>query len=805
MAAAGVPIPGGVPHLEPGRRLGPYEILAPLAAGGMGDVYRARDVRLDRIVAVKVLAQRAAGQPGARERFEREARTISSLNHPNICALYDIGLHDHVEFLVMEYLEGQTLAARLQAAPPPPASMVRWAIQIADALDAAHRRGIVHRDLKPSNIILTEAGAKLLDFGVAKLRDQPVAADGSHVSGSAPPALTHHGRLVGTLRYMSPEQVRGADVDARSDLFSFGAVLYEMASGRAPFAGTNTDEITGAILDDARRPLLEVSPHTDPAFAAIVERALECDRDRRYQLASEIRTDLQRLEQGTLPVAPRWFATPLSRIVAAAALVAMVSVAGFRVHQLTPQARASSPPLKSVSVLPFKPLVPGNEENDLGASLADAIVTELGASNTVAVRRVAAGNRYDRPGADPVAAGRELGVDLVVDGALQRDRDRVRASVHVVRVSDGITIWSERFDSEWSDIFSLQDAIAEQVTRALAVTLTSEARQRISRRRTQHPDAYEAYLKGRYFWNMRTGDGFHKALGYFQRAIDADPQYASAYAGLADTYALLGSMPYAVLSQSEAGAKAKAAARRALDLDESLAEAHVSLAFVTYAFDWDWAAGEREFKRAIELDPDYATAHYWYSFFLGQMGRIDEAIAEGRRALEAEPLSLMGAYTIGLANYFGRRFPPSREFGAKVLEITPGFAPGRRLIGSVDIAERRYADAIREFRQLHAAAPDNSLHTALLAYAYGQAGERTQSDELLNGLIAASRLKYVSPANIGLGYIGAGRADAAMKWLEAAYAEHSQALTFLKVDPLYDPLRSDPRFVDLLARLHFPR
>ncbi len=437
--------------------------------------------------------------------------------------------------------------------------------------------------------------------------------------------------------------------------------------------------------------------------------------------------------------------------------------------------------------------MPGGADDYVGVALADALTTELHTLKTVSVRRMGAGTPLSGAAADPIAAGRELGVDLIMDGAIQRQGDRLRVTVHLARVADAVTLWSQHFDSAWNDVFQVQDQIAEQVTRALAVTLTGDERRRLNRRRTASLDAYEAYLKGRYFWNERNVQSLHRALEYFQQAIAKDPNYASAYAGLADTYAMLGSMPYADLPDAEAGPKAKAAATKALEIDETLAEAHVSLAFITYAFEWDWAQGEREFKRAIELDPEYATAHYWYALYLNQLGRTDEAAVQAQQAVDLEPLSLVGTYSVGLVHYFARRFDLARRYADKTLEISPQFLLGRRLRGMVDIAQGRYAEAIEGLGALYKAQPDSSLSAGLLAYAYGRAGKRDNAHAVLDAHIATSRDRFVSPANIALGYVGTDETDTALRWLEMAYAQRSQALTFLKTDPLYDRIRSDPR------------
>jgi len=669
-------LPAPIEPLEPHRRLGPYEVLERVGAGGMGHVYRARDVRLDRIVALKVLPPAAALDEEARRRFDQEARAVAKLNHPSICALYDVGHHEGTDFLVMEYVEGETLGDALARGPLPPATLVGCAIDLTDALDRAHRLGVIHRDLKPSNVMLTESGAKLLDFGIAKLRDQEIERPGGESSG-ADPALTQSGRVIGTIAYMSPEQVRGDAIDERSDVFSFGAVLFEMAVGRQPFAAPNAEAVRERVLA-GMPPSIDVRSGVPPRIADVIRKALATDREQRYQHARDARADLQRLHTSDRSSHRRRYG--------AAAAAAML----------------------------------------LAAAAIGAYVLASRHTNVAA-------------GAAPQA-----------------------------------------------------------------VAASGDGGQHPARRGTGDDAAYEAYLKGRYFWNMRTTDGLQKALGYFDQAIARDPDYAQAYSGLADTYAMLGSMPYAVMPGSEAGGKAKAAASRALALDESLVEARVSLAFVTYAFEGNWAEGERDFKRAVELDPSYGTGHLWYALFLGQVGRIDESLAEAERCRALDPLSLIGTYSVGLAHYFGRRYDAAAEFAQKALEIDPRFPSGRRLLGQTYAAQGRADDALAEMLRLNANAPRNWLHMGLLANAYGRANKPDKAREILDGMIQESKTTFVPAAQVAIGYVGIGDRDAAFAWLDRAVAEHSQALNFLKTDPMFDAIRSDPRYAALITRVGFP-
>jgi serine/threonine-protein kinase len=754
------PAVAAVHVIRPGMRLGPYEVIERVGAGGMGEVYRARDTRLNRSVALKILPPATAGQDEARARLEQEARTISSLNHPNICALYDVGRDGHVDYLVMEFLEGETLTSRLSRGPFPSADVIRYGIEIADALDRAHRQGVIHCDLKPSNIVLTESGAKLVDFGIARLH-------------GASEAATH-----GTPAYIAPEVARGEAPDAGTDIFSFGATLYEMATGRR------------ALGDDSSKALRDI----DRRLARVITKAIEPVRERRYHSAAEIRRDLAAAARA--PRRTQWVA-------AVAALAVVGAVVGAVLWR---NGSAPAPAVRSVAVLPFKPLDAGAMDDEyIGVALADALLTELGSINAVAVRPLSASARYGAPGSDPVEAGRALDAELVVDGAIQRSGDRLRVSVHLIRVADGRSIWSDRFESPWTDVFTVQDAIADQVTRALAVTLTGEDRQRVQRRRPASVEAYEAYLKGRYFWNMRTAAGLTRALGYFEDALRLEPGYAQAHAGIADSYAVLGSTAIAALPPRDAGPHAIAAAARALELDPTLAEAHVSYAFAVYSYEWDWARGEEHFRRAIALDPDYATAHYWYSLYLDQLGRLDEAAAAAQRAVDLDPLSLVGTYAVGLTHYCARRFDRARDYAHRVLEVEPDYPLGLRLLGSSLVAEGRHTDAIDPYERLAKGAPDNSLYAGWLAHVYGRAGRIHEARAILASLASRPNARRLAAANIAIGYIGIGDNAAALSWLTTAYDEHSQALTYLKIDPVYDPLRGDPKFADLLQRVGLSR
>jgi TolB-like protein/tetratricopeptide (TPR) repeat protein len=610
----------------------------------------------------------------------------------------------------------------------------------------------------------------------------------------------------------SPEQTRGEPVTIASDVYALGVLLYRLLTRHSPYGERESEaELLRAICDETpRAPSVVVrdQPVTEAIgqdLDRIVLKALRKEPERRYESAEALAADLTRYVQGR-PVlaAPDSARYRVRKFVARHRVAAAVGVCAMAAGMLAGSQlmRRSNAPtgatVRSVAVLPFKPFVPtDSDDNYLGIAIADAMISELGAMRSEIRTVNAAPYRTD----DPIKVGRDLGVDLVLGGAIQRAGTRLRVSAYLVRAGDGATMWSDRFDTVWTDVFTVQDVIAEHVTRSLAITLSGEDRQRVMRRRTGDFEAYEAYLRGRYFWNMRTTEALQRALTYFQRAIERDAAYAPAYAGLADTYALLGSVQAAVLPPREAGEKAKQAALKAVELDETSAESELSLAFSIYSFDWDWIRGEEHFRRAIDLDPDLVAAHYWYSLYLGQVGRLDEALREAQRALELEPLSLVGTYAVGLAHHSARRFDLARQYANKALEVSPGFPLAGRLAGRIDLAEGHYEDAVGHWRRQYENAPGNSMAAALLAHSYARAGDPDRARAILTELVTRSTTSYVSPANIAIGYIGLDDKEAAFHFLEKGYEERSQGLTFLKTDPIFDPLRTDPRFADLLRRV----
>jgi serine/threonine protein kinase len=615
--------------LASSTRLGPYEIVAPLGAGGMGEVYRARDTRLGREVAVKVLPESLAGNPDRQARFEREARAVAALSHPNILAIHDYGTEGPVTYAVMELLEGETLRDRLAKGPLAWREAVEIGSSIAEGLAAAHAKGIVHRDLKPENLFLTNDGrVKILDFGLARIT--PLAKSQSE-TGSYAPAETDPGRVMGTVGYMSPEQVRSQAVDARSDIFSFGCVLYEMVTGRRAFQRETAAETMTAILHD-EPPEPTTSGQLVPGeVGRIIRQCLAKTPNQRLQSARDLALGLRATASDpALHLAPavRRPSRLIVGVVMASLLIGGIGTSAYFLTRSGNRLETGNPPeeakaIEAVAVLPFVNVGDDPKTEHLSEGIPDTIIhglSRLGLRD-LTVRSLLSVARYTgrKPALEEIR--RDLGVGAVVTGRLQKQGDNLIVSVSLIDVRDGRELWGERYDRRLDDILALQDQIAKDIAANLRLRLTREEKRRLIKRDTENPEAYQFYLKGRYFWNKRVPDGLEKAIEYFRKATDIDPTYAAAWAGLADVYALF--PIYTDTRSSESFPKAKAAAREALKLDNQLAEAHAALAWVAAFYEWKWSEGERLFKQAIELNSEYATARHYYQGFLNAMGRFD--------------------------------------------------------------------------------------------------------------------------------------------------------------------------------------
>ena len=786
--------------LSPGTRLGPYEIVAPLGAGGMGEVWRARDSRLGREVAVKVLPPEFAADPERLKRFEREARATAALSHPNILAVHDVGTHEGVPYLVEELLEGESLRERLDRGGLTLSEAMRIAGEIAKGLAAAHEKGIVHRDLKPGNVFLTRDGTvKVLDFGLAKLLPTEPADEAETLTAAT--ATTRLGGVLGTAAYMAPEQARGRPVDQRADVFAFGVVLYEMLAGERPFRGATGTEVMAAILTDEPAPLPAGVP---PGVAAVVGRCLEKDPDRRYQRGSELRAALEAVQSGSAAVSrPSWLAARPRWVFAAVMLVAAIAA----VLALDPKSlrsrmigQGAAPRIASLAVLPLENLSGDPEQEYLADGMHEALITDL--AQLSGLERVIARSsamRYKGSTAPPGQIAKELKVAALVTGAVQRAGDRVRVTAHLIDPATESELWGHSFERSLQDVLSLQDEIVSAITSEIGLQLTAHETTRLSSARRVDPEVYEAYLRGSYHWQKMTPSDVDTAEKYFELAAAKDPSYAPIHEGMAWVWAVRQQLGW--VSASAAGPEAKAAAQRAIALDERSGEAHEALALVLMVTDWDWQGSEAEWQKALEINPNNANAHAYYAHLLLALDRVGSAMEHSRRSLELDPFNPLFHGMYGMVLLSARRFDEAIEEARTALTMQPSLVAARSVLWNALVHTGRREEALDAQREWIAQDPER-----LAAFDRGraEAGFEGALRELCEVLIARYRSgRYFGAHGIAFNLLAAGDSERSLEWLEEGYRIRDPGLLYFS-NPTWDPLRSDPRFRALLRRIGLP-
>ena len=797
-----------------GQTISHYKVLEKLGEGGMGVVYKALDMKLDRVVALKFLPHHLTVNDAEKARFLQEAKAASALNHPNVCGIHSIGEHEGKSFIDMEFVDGQTLRSKVAGGMLKPDSAIVFAIQIGEALHEAHSKGIVHRDVKPENIMVNAKNQiKVMDFGLAKLK------------GSL--KLTKTSSTVGTLAYMAPEQIQGGEVDARSDIFSFGIVLFEMVTGKLPFRGEHEAAMVYSIVNEEPVPVEKYLPDASSDLIHVLNRLLEKTPQDRYQSMADVVIELRRVQKQSVRVSrpmPGEISTRPSggkthgtheiegafsgakttgqeqkrtRQLVGLGLTVAVLVACF-IAYLTFFGKRQS--IDSIAVLPFENVGADPNTEYLSDGITESLMNTLSQVSSLTVMSRSSVFHYKGKEIDPHTAGKELGVKAVLTGRVTQRGDNLQISTELMDVESNRHIWGEQYNRKFSDILIVQEDISREISRQLSLKLVGEEEKKLTKRSTENTEAYQLYLKGRFYWNKRKADDLQKAVDYFNQAIEKDPGYALAYAGLASTYAVL--PEYSSLPAKDFITKTETAAKKALELDATLAEPHAALGLVKHTYQWDWEGAEKEYKRAMELNPNYPTTHHWYCICLREQAKFEEALSEIKRAQELDPLSLIINTNVGEILSYMHRDDPAIEQFKKTLELDPDFPLARMDLGLLYARKGKYDEAIGELLKVrHIVGANNPYGMGNLGYVYAKAGRHEEAINTVNQLLESSKKGYALSVQIASVYAGLGDKDKAFEWLENGRNEQNRYFSDLKTSFVWENLHSDSRYTALLKKI----